>query len=76
MNDPYKSLVLFCVDKAAAEYLAGRMDKVEAVNYGMRLVDEYAETEEFDDAIKEYFSKFVDVKDLKLGEKVGNKYEG
>ena len=75
MNDPYKLLVLHCVDNAAAEYISGRMNIQEAVEYGMEMVDKYAETEDFDNAVEEYYSKFVDVKDLKLGEMVGWKYD-
>ena len=45
MNDPYKLLVLHCVDAAAAEYISGRMNMQEAVEYGMQMVDKYAETD-------------------------------
>lgn len=69
MSDPYKLLVLHCVDTAAAEYISGRMDMQEAIDYGMQMVDKYAETEEFDKAVEEYYSNFVSVKDLKLGDK-------
>ena len=69
MNDPYKSLVLFCVDKAAAEYISGKMSFDEAINYGVELTDKYSETEEFNKIVDEYFDKFVDIKDISLGEK-------
>jgi hypothetical protein len=69
MNDPYKLLVLHCVDIAAAEYISGRMNMQEAVEYGMQMVDKYAETEEFNNAVEEYYNKFVDIKDLELGDK-------
>jgi hypothetical protein len=69
MNDPYKLLVLHCVDTAAAEYISGRMNMQEAVEYGMQMVDKYAETEEFNNAVEEYYNKFVDIKDLELGDK-------
>lgn len=69
MNDPYKLLVLHCVDAAAAEYISGRMNMQEAIEYGMQMVDKYAETEEFDKAVEEYYNKFVSVKDLKIGDK-------
>ena len=63
--DPFKLLVLHCIDFAAAEYLSGKMDMQEAIDHGMRLVDKYIETEEFNKAVEEYYACFVDVKDIK-----------
>ena len=67
--NPFAALVLYCVDIAAAEYISGRMSFDEAINYGVELTDKYSETEEFNRIIDEYFDKFVDVKDILLGEK-------
>ena len=66
---PYAALALYCVDIAAAEYISGRMSFDEAINYGVELTDKYSETEEFNKIVDEYFDKFVDVKDIALGEK-------
>ena len=66
---PYAALALYCVDIAAAEYISGRMSFDEAINYGVELTDKYSETEEFNKIVDEYFYKFVDVKDIALGEK-------
>lgn len=68
-SNPYADLVLYCVDIAAAELIAGKMSFNEAVNYGMELIDKYSETEEFNKIVDEYFDKFVDIKDVLFGEK-------
>lgn len=66
MTDPFKLLILYCADIAVAEYILGRMNVQEAIEYGMKMVDKYVETKEFDKAVEDYYSKFVSVKDLKL----------
>lgn len=67
--NPFAALILYCVDIAAAEYLSGKMTYDEAIDYGVKLANEYADSEEFDKIVEKYFNDFVDVKDLKLGEK-------
>ena len=67
--NPYAALALYCVDIAAAEYISGKMSFDEAVEYGFELTNKYSETEEFNKIVDEYFDKFVDIKDISLGEK-------
>lgn len=67
--NPFAALVLYCVDIAVAEYISGRMSFNEAIDYCSELTDKYSETEEFNKIVEEYFDKFVDVKDVSLGEK-------
>lgn len=67
--NPYAELILYCVDIAAAEYSSGKMTYDEAIDYGVKLANEYADSEDFDKIVEKYFNDFVDVKDLKLGEK-------
>ena len=58
-----------CLDKALAAYLSGSMSKDEAVDYGCKMLDEYAESEAFKAEIDDYFGNFVDIKDFDWGEK-------
>ena len=67
--NPFAALILYCVDIAAAEYSSGKMTYDEAIDYGVKLANEYADSEEFDKIVEKYFSDFVNTKDLKLGEK-------
>ena len=67
--NPFAALILYCVDIAAAEYSSGKMTYDEAIDYGVKLANEYADSEEFDKIVEKYFDDFVDVKDLRLGEK-------
>ena len=58
-----------CLDKALAAYLSGSRSKYEAVDYGCKMLDEYAESEAFKAEIDDYFGNFVDIKDFDWGEK-------
>ena len=42
----------------------------EAVEYGLELTDKYAETEEFNKIVDDYFANFADIRDITLGEKI------
>jgi hypothetical protein len=66
---PYYALMLYCMDLAVAEYISGRMSFNEAIDYCSELADKYSETEEFNKIVEEYYDKFVDIKDITLGEK-------
>ena len=68
--NPFQQLALYCVDIAAAEYISGRMSFDEAVEYGLELTDKYAETEEFNKIVDDYFANFADIRDITLGEKI------
>lgn len=67
--NPFQQLALYCVDIAAAEYISGRMSFDEAIEYGFELTDKYAETEEFNKIVDDFYDSFVDIKDILLGEK-------
>ena len=58
-----------CLDRALAAYLSGSMSKDEAIDYGCKMLDEYAESEAFRAEIDDYFGNFVDIKDFDWGEK-------
>ena len=62
--NPFTALVLYCIDIAAAEYIAGKMSFDEAVDYGFKLTDKYSETEEFNKVVDDYFSGFVNIRDI------------
>ena len=67
--NPFQQLIFYCVDIATAEYISGRMSFNEAINYCSELTDKYSKTEEFNKIVDENFDKYVDVKDVTLGEK-------
>lgn len=40
--NPFKLLIIHCLDMALTEFFSGRMSMEEAIDYGVKLTDEYA----------------------------------
>jgi hypothetical protein len=57
-----------CLDTALAAYFSGTMTKEEAIDYGVKLIDDYAESEAFKEVLDDYYDSFVDIKDFDWGE--------
>ena len=66
---PFVEAVARCLDAALAEYFSGTMTKEEAIDYGVKLIDDYAESEAFKEVLDDYYDSFVDIKDFDWGEK-------
>jgi hypothetical protein len=65
---PFVEAVYRCLDTALAAYFSGTMIKEEAIDYGVKLIDEYAESEAFKAVLDDYYDSFVDIKDFDWGE--------
>ena len=65
--NPFELLIVHCLDMALTEFFSGRMSMEEAIDYGVKLTDKYAETEEFSNIVEEYFEQFADVKEVQWG---------
>lgn len=65
---PFVEAVVRCLDVALAEYFSGTMTKEEAIDYGVKLIDDYAESEAFKEVLDDYYDSFVDIKDFDWGE--------
>lgn len=61
---PFVEAVARCLDTALAEYFSGTMTKEEAIDYGVKLMDDYAESEAFKEVLDDYYDSFVDIKNL------------
>lgn len=66
--NPFVEAVARCLDAALAEYFSGTMTKEEAIDYGVELIDDYAESEAFKEVLDDYYNSFVDIKDFDWGE--------
>jgi hypothetical protein len=67
--NPFVEAVYRCLDTALAAYFSGTMTKEEAIDYGVKLIDDYAESEAFKEVLDDYYDSFVDIKDFDWGEK-------
>ena len=65
---PFVEAVYRCLDTALAAYFSGTMTKEEAIDYGVKLMDDYAESEAFKEVLDDYYDSFVDIKDFDWGE--------
>lgn len=61
---PFVEAVARCLDIALAAYFSGFMTKEEAIDYGVELIDDYAESEAFKAVLDDYYDSFVDIKNL------------
>ena len=66
---PFVEAVAKCLDTALAVYFSGVMTKEEAIDYGVKLIDDYTESEAFKEVLDDYYDSFVDIKDFDWGEK-------
>lgn len=57
------------VNEAANQYLLGNASRAETIGSMIKATEEFAQTDEFEQVIKDYWDQFVDVKDLALGER-------
>lgn len=65
--NPFELLIIYCLDMALTEFFSGRMSMEGAIDFGVKIADEYAETEEFSNIMEEYFEQFADVKEIPWG---------
>lgn len=66
MVNPLTKKLFDTIDKYAASYVAGDCSYGDAIDLAFGEVNEYAESEEFYEEMKNYFDEFVDIK--KIGE--------
>lgn len=66
---PFVEAAAKCLDTALAVYFSGVMTKEEAIDYGVKLIDDYTESEAFKEVLDDYYDSFVDIKDFDWGEK-------
>ena len=66
---PFVEAVAKYLDTALAVYFSGVMTKEEAIDYGVKLIDDYTESEAFKEVLDDYYDSFVDIKDFDWGEK-------
>ena len=68
--NPWQMVFFKCFDEALSKYFSGEVSSIEEV---VILFDKLAEeafySNEYDEAATRYFNQFVNVKDLKLGDK-------
>ena len=68
--EPMSSVIDVACRIAANKYMSGEITKTEAFEYADKLVDEIIETDAYKQARQEVLNKFIDVKDIKFGDKV------
>lgn len=57
------------INEAANQYLLGKASRAETISSMIKAIEEFAQTDEFEQVVKDYWGQFVDVKDLALGER-------
>lgn len=57
------------INEAANQHLLGNASRAETIGSMIKATEEFAQTDEFEQVIKDYWDQFVDVKDLALGER-------
>lgn len=57
------------INEAANQYLLGKASRTETISSMIKATEEFVQTDEFEQVVKDYWNQFVDVKDLALGER-------
>ena len=57
------------INEVANQYLLGKASRNETIDSMIKATEEFAQTDEFEQVVKDYWDQFVDVKDLALGER-------